>query len=138
MPQGAAVSYRHVFISSMLAHDLSRSCETQQVLRFYAVWDDRQMLSGDRRPYVVHYYLEDDTMEVLETLHDHNSGRDQFPKFLRRARLLKVDLHCGSPTLRCDLTLLLSMPHCTTIPTQCLRHVACGRGACQGHLPAFS
>lgn len=98
MPQGAAVSYRHVFISSMLAHDLSRSCETQQVLRFYAVWDDRQMLSGDRRPYVVHYYLEDDTMEVLETLHDHNSGRDQFPKFLRRARLLKV----GTLTKGCN------------------------------------
>ncbi len=54
------------------------------------MWDDRRLLSGDRRPYVVHYYLEDDTMEVLETLHDSNSGRDQFPKFLRRARLLKV------------------------------------------------
>ena len=69
---------------------LIMGCMAIQVLRFYAVWDDRKMLSGDRRPYVVHYYLEDDTMEVLETLHDQNSGRDHFPKFLRRARLLKV------------------------------------------------
>ena len=77
------------------------------MLRFYAVWDDRQMLSGDRRPYVVHYYLEDDTMEVLETLHDHNSGRDQFPKFLRRARLLKVGTPGGSTSLPS-----LIMRHC--------------------------
>jgi hypothetical protein len=37
-----------------------------QVLRFYAVWDDRSGLYGDRRPYVVHYYLEDDTVEINE------------------------------------------------------------------------
>jgi len=36
------------------------------VLRFYAVWDDRGGLYGDRRPYVVHYYLEDDTVEITE------------------------------------------------------------------------
>ena len=107
MPQGAAVTQCHVRVISMLAHDLSRLCETQQVLRFYAVWDDRQMLSGDRRPYVVHYYLEDDTMEVLETLHDHNSGRDQFPKFLRRARLLKVGTpHTGLPRTQPNAVLL--------------------------------
>ena len=78
----------------MLPHQCSTALTLDwsvvQVLRFYAVWDDRKVLSGDRRPYVVHYYLEDDTMEVLETLHDSNSGRDQFPKFLRRARLPKV------------------------------------------------
>jgi hypothetical protein len=37
-----------------------------QVLCFYAVWDDRSGLYGDRRPYVVHYYLEDDTVEINE------------------------------------------------------------------------
>jgi EF-hand domain-containing protein 1 len=39
---------------------------------------------GDRRPYVVHYYLADDTMEVLEA-HEMNSGRDPFPVFIARA-----------------------------------------------------
>ncbi|KAF8065932.1 efhc2 [Scenedesmus sp. PABB004] len=40
--------------------------QSGRVLRFYALWDDRPGLFGDRRPYVVHYYLEDDTVEVLE------------------------------------------------------------------------
>jgi hypothetical protein len=30
------------------------------------VWDDRSGMYGDRRPYVLHYYLEDDTVEVNE------------------------------------------------------------------------
>lgn len=40
--------------------------QSGKVLRFYAVWDDRGGLYGDRRPYVVHYYLEDDTVEINE------------------------------------------------------------------------
>jgi EF-hand domain-containing protein 1 len=34
------------------------------VLRFWAVWDERDSLYGDRRPYAVHYYLADDMMEA--------------------------------------------------------------------------
>lgn len=30
------------------------------------VWDDRQGMYGDRRPYVLHFYLEDDTVEINE------------------------------------------------------------------------
>lgn len=37
-----------------------------KVLRFFCVWDDRASLQGDRRPYRLHYFLEDDTVEVLE------------------------------------------------------------------------
>lgn len=37
-----------------------------KVLRFFCVWDDRVSLLGDRRPYRLHYFLEDDTVEVLE------------------------------------------------------------------------
>lgn len=29
-----------------------------QVLRFYCVWDDRNSLQGDRRPYRLHFFLE--------------------------------------------------------------------------------
>ena len=30
------------------------------------VWDDRSGMYGDRRPYTLHYYLEDDTVEINE------------------------------------------------------------------------
>ena len=29
-------------------------------------WDDRKSLYGELRPFVLHYYLSDDTMEILE------------------------------------------------------------------------
>lgn len=61
----------------------------KQVLRFWCIWDDRQSMYGDRRPYVLHYFLEDDTVEILE-INENNSGRDPFPVFLRRAPLPKV------------------------------------------------
>ncbi|GIQ89369.1 hypothetical protein KIPB_011813 [Kipferlia bialata] len=50
------------------------------------LWDDRQRLFGELRRLVVHYYLADDTVEVLEVMAP-NSGRDPFPKFLGRQRL---------------------------------------------------
>ena len=62
-----------------------------QVLRFFCIWDDRRSLFGDRRPYRLHYFLEDATLEVLETA-DNNNGRDAFPVFLRRGPLPKVCL----------------------------------------------
>ena len=60
-----------------------------QVLRFFCVWDDRRALFGDRRPYRLHYFLEDGSCEILET-REANSGREPFPVFLRRAPLPKV------------------------------------------------
>lgn len=64
-----------------------------QVLRFFCVWDDRRSLYGDRRPYRLHYFLEDQTVEVLET-NEKNSGRDSFPVFLRRGPLPKAWPSC--------------------------------------------
>mmetsp|Transcript_29457 Transcript_29457/g.83083 ORF Transcript_29457/g.83083 Transcript_29457/m.83083 type:complete len:623 (+) Transcript_29457:94-1962(+) len=61
---------------------------SRKVLRFFCVWDDRERLYGDRRPYVLHYFLEDDTVEILE-VNENNSGRDPFPQFLKRAPLPK-------------------------------------------------
>ena len=40
------------------------------MLRFFAVWDDRGALYGEKRPFVVHYYLADDSVEVLEVAED--------------------------------------------------------------------
>ena len=44
---------------------------------------------GDQRQLVLHYFLADDTIEILEKIPP-NSGRDAQPMFLRRARLPKV------------------------------------------------
>ncbi|KAI8464444.1 MAG: hypothetical protein J3K34DRAFT_526184 [Monoraphidium minutum] len=57
-----------------------------KVLRFWCEWDDRQGMYGDRRPYALHFYLEDDTVEINE-VHERNSGRDPFPVFVRRGPL---------------------------------------------------
>eukprot|EP00879_Flechtneria_rotunda_P003529 GHRR01003761.1.p1 GENE.GHRR01003761.1~~GHRR01003761.1.p1 ORF type:complete len:637 (+),score=222.63 GHRR01003761.1:163-2073(+) len=73
--------------------------QSGKVLRFYAVWDDRGGLYGDRRPYVVHYYLEDDTVEFLE-VHERNSGRDPFPAFLKRGTLPREKPRGGTLTGR--------------------------------------
>ncbi|XP_024522463.1 EF-hand domain-containing protein 1 [Selaginella moellendorffii] len=57
-----------------------------KVLRFFCVWDDRGAVYGERRPYVLHYFLADDTIEILE-MHERNNGRYPFPMMLRRMKL---------------------------------------------------
>ena len=59
-----------------------------QVLRFYCVWDDRDQMFGELLPFVLHYFLVDDTIEVLEA-HQPNDGRDPFPVLMRRHRIPK-------------------------------------------------
>ncbi|EAX87685.1 MGC84469 protein, putative [Trichomonas vaginalis G3] len=58
------------------------------VLRFYATWDNRDRPFGDLRQFVIHYYLSDDTMEVLEVRHQ-NDGRDPVPSFVKRGQIPK-------------------------------------------------
>jgi EF-hand domain-containing protein 1 len=45
------------------------------VLRFFTVCEDL--------PYILHYYLADDTIEIRES-HRPNDGRDSFALLLRR------------------------------------------------------
>lgn len=59
-----------------------------KVLRFYCVWTDTKMY-GEQRPYIIHYFLADDTVEVLE-VRQANSGRDPFSSLLKRQKLPKV------------------------------------------------
>lgn len=68
----------------------------RKVLRFYSVWCDEKMF-GERRPYVVHYFLADDTVEVLEIMQP-NSGRDSFPAMLKRQKL-PMDYRDKAPTI---------------------------------------
>jgi hypothetical protein len=60
----------------------------RKVLRFY-VWSDI--------PYIMHYFLADDTMEVRE-INYANSGKDPFPLLLRRQRFPK-SYHLNQPGL---------------------------------------
>ncbi len=50
----------------------------RKVLRFYTKCEDL--------PYIVHYYLADDTVEVRE-VHHANDGRDSFAIMLKRQKL---------------------------------------------------
>ncbi|KAJ8599546.1 hypothetical protein CTAYLR_007137 [Chrysophaeum taylorii] len=58
------------------------------VLRFYCYWDDSQSLYGDVQLFKLHYFLYDNTIEIL-TVHAPNSGRERSPLFLKRAKLPK-------------------------------------------------
>ena len=77
----------------------------RQVLRFYAVWDDRTKMFGEQRDFIVQYYLVDDTMEVRE-VHKANDGRDPFPVLITRHRIPKdrYDIKGTFPHVFLELT----------------------------------
>ncbi|KAM9851213.1 EF-hand domain-containing family member C2 [Aulostomus maculatus] len=60
----------------------------RKVLRFFCFWDDTKSMFGDVRQLILHYFLADDTIEILEVTSP-NSGRDSASKFLRRSKLPK-------------------------------------------------
>ncbi|KAK2840356.1 hypothetical protein Q5P01_014096 [Channa striata] len=60
----------------------------RKVLRFNCFWDDTESVFGDLRELVLHYFLADDTVEILEVVSP-NAGRDAVPKFLCRSKLPK-------------------------------------------------
>lgn len=62
----------------------------RHVLRFYCLWDDTPCPFGDKRELILHYYLADDTIEIIEVIPP-NSGRDSVPVFLHRGKLPKVN-----------------------------------------------
>lgn len=60
----------------------------RHVLRFFAIWDDTEKLYGITHRYTVHFFLADNTIEILES-YERNSGCDPFPKLLNRTKLSK-------------------------------------------------
>merc|ERR1712139_150585 len=60
----------------------------RKVLRFCALWDDRDAMFGEVKKYLIHYFLVDDSVEIREC-HQPNDGRDPFPVLLRRGKLPK-------------------------------------------------
>lgn len=77
----------------------------RKVLRFYAMWDDRDSMFGEIRKYLIHYYLVDDSVEIREC-HQPNDGRDPFPVLLRRGKLPKsrYDVDNAFPMAVMELT----------------------------------
>ncbi|CAG9840580.1 unnamed protein product [Diabrotica balteata] len=59
-----------------------------KVLKFKAVWDDRENEYGDLMKYEILYFLSDDTVVVKE-IHEKNDGRDPYPLLLRKMKLPK-------------------------------------------------
>jgi len=60
----------------------------RKVLRFVCIWDDRESLYGDVQQFKLHYFLADDTIEVL-AVHGQNSGRDPAPLLVKRSKVPK-------------------------------------------------
>jgi len=58
----------------------------KQVLRFYCVWDDRVKL-GDRRKFILTFYLIDDTVAITENEHAKGSRGGMSATLLHRCRL---------------------------------------------------
>jgi hypothetical protein len=58
----------------------------RKVLRFYVLWDDSESMFGDRRFMILHYFLADDSCELLEVL-PANSGRTGNGKFFARGKM---------------------------------------------------
>jgi hypothetical protein len=59
----------------------------RKVLRFYGIWDSRARLFGDQLKVRLHYYLADNTMEVLPSPGP-SDGRDKVPKYLKKTSVL--------------------------------------------------
>ena len=65
-------------------HRLEMEPHSPRILRFFGKWEDKET-----RLLSVHFYLEDETIEIVEN-HDTNCGRYKAPMFLKRCRLPKV------------------------------------------------
>ncbi|XP_075960506.1 EF-hand domain-containing family member C2 [Anarhichas minor] len=85
-------------LKQFLEHD-------HKVLRFNCLWDETENMLGDPRELILHYYLGDDTVEILEIIPS-NSGRDTVPKFLRRGKLPKHSVQMRQPGQITDRTVL--------------------------------
>lgn len=59
-----------------------------KVLRFYATWDDTLNMFGEKRNFVLIYFLVDGSIEIRQVL-PQNSGRDPVSQFLRKTILIK-------------------------------------------------
>jgi len=69
-------------LGAFLEHD-------KKVLRFNVMWDDTDSLYGDELHFKLHYYLVNDTIEIVPEW-DRNGGRDKIGKLLARSKIVKI------------------------------------------------
>lgn len=79
---------KNVKIQQFLAND-------RKVLRFNVYWDDPTRY-GSRQYFVLHYFLSDDTVEILGE-YGRNCGRDPYPAFYARKPLKKNPMMSATP-----------------------------------------
>jgi len=72
----------------------------RKVCRFFAVQDDLSTPTFERRPFIILYFLADDTVEIREQ-YPLNCGRDTFPIFFRRGKILKGKMTVLGPMDQC-------------------------------------
>jgi len=83
-----------VFAEAMLGKTVDNSGRAgflkydRKVLRFVCIWDDRESLYGDVQQFKLHYFVADDTIEVLAVF-GQNSGRDPAPMLVKRSKVPK-------------------------------------------------
>lgn len=68
----------------------------RKVCRFYAVFDDLLLPQFERRPFVILYFLADDTIEIREQ-YPLNCGRAPFPIFFRRRKIPRGPVEVNGP-----------------------------------------
>nr|CAI5819354.1 unnamed protein product [Callosobruchus analis] len=76
-----------------------------KVLKFQAVWDDRENEYGELMKFEIMYFLSDDTV-MVKVVHGENSGRDPYPVLLRKTKLPKryTDTPATFPSIYLETT----------------------------------
>merc|ERR1719238_128090 len=82
--------YREVMLGGgHINADMQQFLENDmKVLRFYSVMDDLSTPQFERRPFILLFFMGDDTMEIRE-LYPLNCGRDNFPIFFKRGKMAR-------------------------------------------------
>jgi len=95
-PRSEEQLYREALLGGSRANaDMQQFLENDgKVLRFYANLDDMETPQFERRPFILLFFLADDTMEIRE-LYPGNCGRENYPIFYRRSKMPRgnVELH---------------------------------------------
>merc|ERR1719217_2069932 len=68
----------------------------RRVCRFFGVMDDLATPQYERRPFTILFFLANNTVEIREQ-YPLNCGRDNFPIFFRRGKLMKGDVKTLGP-----------------------------------------
>merc|ERR1719324_716248 len=90
IPRTAERLYREVMLGGgHVNEDMQQFLEwDRKVCRFYAVHDDLSLPQFERRPFMILFFLSDDTVGIREQ-YPLNCGRDNFPIFFRRGKMKK-------------------------------------------------